>query len=98
MLIRRDPKTTYLNHDFFLLQRSGVRSTSTKQRSDSTDSSNSSVYYTSHNDEHLRKKVYQQEQVLKELRTKNAVYAYIVFSEFLKELASLAHEHAVATL
>ena len=30
------------------------------------------------------------------LRVKNAVYCAVVFSEFLKELAALAQEHAVA--
>ncbi|XP_076811105.1 FHF complex subunit HOOK-interacting protein 1B-like isoform X2 [Clavelina lepadiformis] len=35
------------------------------------------------------------ERKLKELRTKNAVYASIVLAEFLKELAAVAQEHAV---
>jgi len=35
------------------------------------------------------------ERKLRELRTKNAVYASIVLAEFLKELAAVAQEHAV---
>nr|CAB3244292.1 protein FAM160A1-like [Phallusia mammillata] len=37
-----------------------------------------------------------EERKLRELRTKNAVYASIVLAEFLKELAAVAQEHAVA--
>ena len=39
-----------------------------------------------------------EEKKLRELRTKNAVYASIVLAEFLKELAAIAQEHAVASL
>uniref|UniRef100_H2ZI70 FHF complex subunit HOOK-interacting protein C-terminal domain-containing protein n=1 Tax=Ciona savignyi TaxID=51511 RepID=H2ZI70_CIOSA len=38
------------------------------------------------------------ERKLRELKTKNAVYACIVLTEFLKELAAIAQEHAVSDI
>jgi len=49
---------------------------------------------------YIKQRILQQreleEKKLRELRTKNAVYASIVLAEFLKELAAISQEHAVA--